>query len=100
MLDVGSEYPNDWDRKTLFAWAPEQGFDTAELLPFDPSVTDGRVAYRGNTVYVYDSEDGHTLARFVGDAKMTSLTVLPDDVIAAGDGAGRVIFLRWQPPAG
>jgi len=64
----------------------------------EPHVAGGRVARRGHTVYVYDAASGATLARFVGEDKITCLAVTRDaqgEVVVAGDGRGRVYFLRW-----
>jgi hypothetical protein len=99
-LEIYSPYPSNWDREEVFAWARAQGFDANVFFARlgDPLVTGGRAAWRDNTVYVYDQAGGRTMARFTGDAEITCLA-LSGDVIAAGDAAGRVVFLRWRRPA-
>ena len=98
-LVVGSHDTGQWDRTAVFRWSLAHGIDANVLFARvgDPAVTGGRAAFKENTIYVYSATDGQTLARFAGDARMTCLAALAGDVIAAGDEAGRVLFLRWLP---
>jgi hypothetical protein len=98
-LEVGSHDPRQWNRTMVFAWARKQGVNAHVLFAHvgDPAVKGGRAACNENTVYVYSATNGQTLARFISDARITGLAVLPNDVIAAGDETGHVFFLRWLP---
>jgi hypothetical protein len=86
------------DKARIFAWAREEGFDGNLLYPtkVEPYLQGKRVARDGNSVFVYDPDSGATQARWTGDAGITCLAVLGEDVIAAGDNVGRVVFLRWR----
>jgi WD40 repeat protein len=64
---------------------------------------DGRWAIscaRDRTVRVWSVDTGEQIAGFTADAALRGLAVAPaDDVIAAGDVAGRVHLLRLELPS-
>ena len=64
------------------------------LTPDDKYVISGS---RDNTLKVWNWQTGEVIASFVGDGAISCCAVAPDGVrVVAGDGSGRVHFLRLQ----
>ncbi|WP_242048994.1 WD40 repeat domain-containing protein [Planktothrix sp. FACHB-1365] len=65
-----------------------------------PCITpDGKFAVSGSykTLKLWDLVTGKELTAFIGEAKMLSCAIAPDGVtVVAGDGSGRVHFLRLE----
>ncbi|EKD10831.1 WD-40 repeat protein [Arthrospira platensis C1] len=53
------------------------------------------------TLKLWDLETGEVLATFTGEGAMESCAIAPDGVtVVAGDGSGRVYFLRLEGLSG
>src|SRR5690606_30822229 len=91
-------YSSD-DREKIYTWARKHGFDANEIFEGNPGAELGRIDKYGQQLQLYHPTTGQTLACFIGDAIFWSRTVLSEtQTIAAGDDAGRVIFLKVVPP--
>jgi WD40 repeat protein len=102
--------PKRGNREKISQWADLHGFDPqqiwVDLHGFDPpqiwaepkNAAGLRVrTVEDKTIVLYQADDGKRISTIYADANITAPVFLADGVtIAAGDFAGRVIFLRWR----
>ncbi|MFQ3535499.1 MAG: hypothetical protein SNJ58_06445, partial [Aggregatilineales bacterium] len=89
------------DRAHIATWAAQHGCSLADFFPLqeiDPPMLGGRLQLRRNILILYQPETGARLSAFYGDAEFTAgpVVLAGGQVVALGDKAGRVLFLRWQ----
>jgi WD40 repeat protein len=91
--------------RTLKVWDLESGRELRTLENHSAEVSSVAVTPEGrravsasndHTLRVWDLQSGEALAAFGGEVSMTACAVGPNGMIVAGDGGGRVYFLRLE----
>jgi WD40 repeat protein len=89
------------DRHIIAQWAHEHGLTLDDVYPpdsqTDPIMAGGRVEKAGSDIIIYHPQTGKRITTFYGDAELTTDVAVTagGHVLAVGDSAGRVVFLRW-----
>jgi hypothetical protein len=91
---------DDYNYKSIFAWAWKHGFDANEIYkhPSLSTLPNHRVYKKDKTLSIYDEQTGKPRHNFIGDAEIMALEVLEDGTMVIGDSVGRVLFLGYREP--
>ena len=99
-----ANYYDSDDEAKILNWARENGLDINDIFSEDPETDTGNIKQRGQQLQIYHPTTRQTLASFIGDTNFekgligSPVSFLDTQTIAAGDAAGRVIFLKVVPP--
>jgi hypothetical protein len=98
-----ARYYDSSDREKIFSWAHQNHFDASEIFIHDPELSaDWKVDWLGERshVQIYDSTNGRTLGRFIGETHFSKPVVHREtQTIIVGDADGHVVFLKFIPPS-
>jgi WD40 repeat protein len=91
--------PKNGDRDKIKQWIIEQGCDPNEIFDDAENAEGQRIGTdHTNAIVFYYIDNCETIGKFYADADIEAGPIFSSDgtTIAAGDAAGRVLFLRWR----
>jgi WD40 repeat protein len=86
------------DREKISTWAQAKGFDISQNFAEELESFRGALRVGSQEIEIYDQNSYAKLTQFIGDVSFDIVSSIDIQLLAFGDDAGRVIFLKVVPP--